>query len=263
MELRQDLHIHTHRSNCGKPCNTVRAIIETAERQNLLLAGITDHIDLPEQAERFREIYKANRADAAKFPSQCRILIGAEASMISPETCALPDDLARKLDFVIVSCNHYHLLTVSKPPHPDPISYAEHHLAMIRGAAALGFAVVIAHPFLNDYCDPKLAAQTLKKYKEKDLAHTLDCLAKAHVALEVNPYRVVNALGWFKDLVKEARRRGVRFSLGSDAHTLERIGFPPVPIEAAKGTIKPADVCERIGLTLDDLVWPFISSGTD
>jgi len=259
VDIQQDLHIHTFRSNCGKPSNTVQAIIETLEKRNILLAGLTDHIDTVEQQPRFQTIAAANRADVSASPSPCRVLVGAEATMLSPQECALSSEMARRLDFVIVSCNHYHLAVVEKPKNPTPANYASHHLAMIRGAAQLGFVTIIAHPFLNDYCDVQLAKQTMKKYKEKELVETLQQLAKARVALEINPYRVVNALGWFKDLVVEGRRHGVKFSLGSDSHMLVRVGCPPEPIEDAKGNYTPQKVCDSIGLSPEDLIWPFLN----
>ena len=251
MQLNQDWHIHTCRSNCGKPENTVPAIVAALAGAGMAAAGLSDHIDLPEQRSWFEDVVEASRRDLADTDSQCRIVVGTEATMLSPTACALPGDLADRLDFVLVACNHYHLEAVENPSARTAESYAAHYLDMVAGAAELGFADAVSHPFLHSKLEPDLAHECLRRYDERQLEQTLRLAASAGLAFELNPYAVRHALEWFRDLVREGRRLGVSFTLGSDSHTLEHLGYRP-----DGETVDPQCVVEAIGLHDDDLKWP-------
>ncbi|MCP4639087.1 MAG: hypothetical protein GY851_01565 [bacterium] len=251
MLLTQDWHIHTHRSLCAKSENTVPAIAGVLDRGGLTLAGLSDHIDAPEQSDRFRGVIEANRADRDSVSCQCRLMIGAEATMLSPTRCALDAATAASLDFTIVACNHYHLDVVENPASRSPEAYAHHHLDMLLGAAEWGHAATVAHPFQLVKSEPELAAATLAAYPESRLAEVLKAGAAADMAFELNPHYIQSALSWFRELVQEARRHGAKFTLGSDSHTLASLGFNGVD-----GDPSPVSIIESIGLQPTDLKWP-------
>lgn len=257
MKLTQDWHVHTHRSKCGKPENKVSAIVETLDRRGMELAGLSDHIDTPEQREWFVEVARANRVDVRNALSCCRILVGTEATMLSPSRCALDPQLAAELDFVLVACNHYHLHVVENPSNRTPESYAAHYLDMLEGAASLGFATSVPHPFLNLSCGMDLALETLRCYDEGRLTAVLREAAAANMAFEINPYHARHAVEWFRGLVREARLHGVKFTLGSDSHTLAPIGYTD-----DKQGLPPEAVCHAVGLRPDDLRWPITSAAS-
>lgn len=250
MVLRQDWHIHTHRSLCGKAENTVEAIVAELDRKDMVMAGLADHIDIPQQRDWFISVLRGNRLDLDSVTSRCRVFVGAEVTMLSPTKCALHRELAAELDFVLVACNHYHLEDVEKPRRQTPKAFAHHYLDMVLGATQLGFASSVSHPFFHSNLGPEKASATLKHYDENRLADVLSEAAKADMAFEINPFRARFAAEWFRDFVLEARRFGVKFTLGSDAHTLPPIGF---------GDGNSADMavalCQRIGLTAADLKW--------
>ena len=215
------------------------------------MGGLCDHIDLPEQRTDFAKVIETNRREVESTPSQCRILVGAEASMLTPNVCALNPALAARCDYVVVSCNHYHLPALQRPDPLTPESLADHHLDMIMGAIRLGFTTIIGHPFLNDYCPRGLALAAMKHYDEVRLQKLLRAASGAGIAFEINPYRLRAVAPWFRDFIQEARRFNVRFALGSDAHTLAGIGFP------SDGTpLSPKYVFRRIDLKPYDLIWP-------
>jgi histidinol phosphatase-like PHP family hydrolase len=167
--------------------------------------------------------------------------------MLSPTACALDADLARELDFVLVACNHYHLDPVENPRHETPESYAAHYIDMALGAVELGFADSITHPFMHDKLGPDAAAEALRHYDERRLSQLIEQAAEARVAFELNPYKVHQAIDWFRDLIQEGRRHGVQFTLGSDAHDIGLVGYPNVD------GLEPSSVCQALGLTQADL----------
>lgn len=248
MKLDQDWHIHTHRSKCGKPDNTVAAIVQVLDASGIRCAGLSDHIDERTERDWFAGVAAGNRADLAGLQSRPKILVGTEATMLSPARCALDADLADELDFVIVACNHYHLDIVENPDAATPQAYADHYLDMVQGAIDLGFADIIAHPFLHNKLGLAAGLDALERYDETRLQAVLRAAADAATAFEINPRQVQHAIPWYRNLVLEARRCGARFTLGSDAHTLADLGYRPVGDAMA-----PEVVCEAIGLTQADL----------
>jgi len=170
--------------------------------------------------------------------------------MLSPSACALDADLATELDFVLVACNHYHLDVVENPRLETPESYAAHYLNMVCGAIELGFVDSITHPFIHDKLGPDAAMAVLKRYNAARLSEVFSRAAEAGVAFELNPYKVGRAVEWFRDLIQEGRRQGVRFTLGSDAHDIGMVGYPKVD------GLVPEDICNALGLEQGDLKWP-------
>ena len=251
MELKQDWHIHTFRSKCGKSDNTVHAIVAALDHVGMRFAGISDHINARDERGWFEAVIESNRADLAALEPRCRMLVGTEATMLRPSLCALDADLAAELDFVIVACNHYHLDGVEKPAALTPQAYADHYLDMVLGAVELGFATTIAHPFLHSKLGLESGLETLQSYDEAKLSEVLRAAAKAEVAFEINPRQVQHAVEWRRELVSEGRRQGVKFTLGSDAHTLSDVGYRRVD-----GQTDPTIACKAIGLREDDLKWP-------
>ena len=250
MRPRQDLHIHTHRSNCGKPENRVPAILKTAHQRGMDWIAFTDHIDEPQQEKKVAANLKKTRAEVLNQQTPVNVLVGAEASMLAPGECALSNTLASECDFVLVSCNHYHLSVVQKPVPITPSTLADWHLDMIQSALDMDFVDAIAHPFLNDYVDPELSQRTLSEYSEERLLKILEQGAERRVAFEINPYRVQRAQRWFYNLVMEGQRVGACFMLGSDAHQLSRVGFG----ERITAEYTPVRMLESIGLNKDDLI---------
>ncbi|MCL4215647.1 MAG: hypothetical protein KJ052_01360 [Candidatus Hydrogenedentes bacterium] len=250
MELRQDWHIHTTRSPCALAENTIPNILARLHEHGIVAGGLTDHVDAPRQQDRFAKVAREHRDTIRANNGACALLVGVEATMIDPATCAVGPQLARILDYVVVACNHYHLDIVERPADTTPAAYADHYLDMILGACALGYADVIAHPFLNMKCGAPFADATLACYDEAKLLQVLDAAARAGVAIELNPYSVRRAIEWFRDLVQEGRIKGCRFALGSDSHDLVRLGYLPYGDD-----LSPRETCHAIGLLEDDLAW--------
>ncbi len=250
--IRQDWHMHTWRAG-GKADAVVKDIIATNDRYGLDLMGISEHIDRIDQRAEFEGKFKANRAEAQAVETDMTVMIGTESTMIDPATCAVGDEIAAQLDYVLVSCNHYHLSHVENPEPGTPEAYANHYLDMLMGAASLGYADTIGHPFFHAKLRKKLGDEglraILKAYNEERLVEVLKAATKADMAFEINPRHADSALEWFRELVQEARRHGTKFTLGTDAHEIASLGYP----SAGERTCE--QILADLAITDDDLKW--------
>jgi histidinol phosphatase-like PHP family hydrolase len=227
--IRQDWHVHTHQRG-GKPDAIIKDIIATNEAYGLDLMGISEHIDRIDERPDFAEVAAGNHREAKAVQTKMTVMVGTESTMINPATCAVGDEIPAQLDYVMVSCNHYHLKHVENPKPGTPEAYADHYLDMLLGAASLGYVDTIGHPFFHTKLGKTLGMEGLhaviKAYNEERLTEVLKAAAKADMAFEINPRHADHALEWFRDLVQEARRHGTKFTLGTDAHQLSSLGYP-------------------------------------
>lgn len=258
--IRQDWHMHTWRAG-GKDDMIVADMIKTNAEYGLDLMGISEHIDRLDEREEFQEKVAANRSEAgAASPGAMKVMIGTESTMINPKLCAVGEEIAAMLDYRLVSCNHYHLRHVENPAPATPENYAAHYLDMLWGAAELGYADTIGHPFyhqkLNKIFDHDGLMAILKAYDTERLTDVLKKSAEVNMAYEINPRHADRALEWFRDLIQEGRRHGVKFTLGTDAHAIPSLGYP----DNDSGRTC-ADVVTDLGLTDDDLKWAPIAYG--
>jgi len=163
-------------------------------------------------------------------------------------------EFAYSLDLVLVATTHYHLRDVPRPPSWDPSDVAAHMLDRLEAVVGLDYVHAVAHPF-SDHED--LIGDLRAIYEAISPARLRDVLALAAergVALEVNGaalvsprklhYRVVYA-----EICRIAKRLGVRFIYGSDAHDYRKIGMTP---EVARW-IGEAGLSEADFLRPDDL----------
>ena len=250
--IRQDWHMHTYR-NGGKPDAIIADIIKTNEKYGLELMGISEHIDRIDQRIEFEEIVKANHREVSEVPTKMKVMVGTESTMINPNLCAVGDEIPALLDYVLVSCNHYHLNHVENPNSGTPQAYADHYLDMLMGATELGYVDTIGHPFLHHKLNKKLGQEAVLKilpaYNEKRLAEVLKKAAQVNMAFEINPRHADSALEWFRDLIQEARLHGTKFTLGTDAHAISSLGYPDRPGRTC------LDILNDLNLTNEDLKW--------
>lgn len=258
--IRQDWHMHTWRAG-GKDDMKVADMITTNREYGLDLMGISEHVDRLDQRPAFKEKIAANRREvAAADAGDMKVMIGTESTMITPERCAVGDEIAAMLDFRLVSCNHYHLNHVENPDPATPENYAAHYLDMLWAAAELGYADTIGHPFyhskLRKIFDHDQLMAVLKAYDGERLEAVLKKAAEVDMAFEINPRHADNALEWFRDLIREGRRHGVKFTLATDAHAIASLGFPDNDTGRTC-----ADILADLGITDDDLKWEPIAYG--
>ncbi len=229
--IRQDWHMHTWRAG-AKEDMIVKDMIATNAAYGLTLMGISEHIDRVDEREEFKTKIAANREEATAATDAAgtmKVMIGTESTMINPKLCAADAEIAALLDYRLISCNHYHLKHVENP-EPTADAYANHYLDMLEGALALGYVDTIGHPFyhqkLSKLFDHNGLMAILKAYNQERLTAVLKKAAEVNMAFEINPRHADRALGWFRDLIQEARLHGTKFTLGTDAHNIPSLGYP-------------------------------------
>lgn len=225
-----NLHIHSFFSRCASREMTIERIIIEAEKAGLEMIGISDHIDRPDAKERQNRLLD-NFLIREKLNPSINVRIGCETSQIDPNTIALDEGIARQLDFVLVSSNHYHLSIVENPSEKTPWEYAAHYLRMVEGAIDWGHATSISHPFLLAKVRDIDHAQVLASYDRNELHRILRKAAGKGVAFELNPRHLRYAKDFFKELVDFGTRVGLKFTLGTDAHKPHEIAYSSADME--------------------------------
>jgi histidinol phosphatase-like PHP family hydrolase len=242
---RFNMHVHTLRSACAKPEMTLEAIDREASRAGLRYVGIADHIDVSEHNPR----PILNREDIQNGTWDVEFLVGCEATVLSPTRMAVSDEVARSLDYVMVSANHYHLGQVENPVNRSPGDYAKHYLGMLEGVMDWGLADIIGHPFLHTklgrrgVVDP---VEVLDHYDWELVERVLERAANNELSFEIKPGYIELIPEFMGRLVKTGREYGAKFSIGTDAHRLVEIPFP----EDFRSKL------EGIGLGASDLIDP-------
>ena len=221
---RWNLHVHTYRSECALPEMTIPDLCERGATLGYQAIALTDHVNLGRPWE--LEVLRADAEELAGYQPPLRVLLGTEATMLSPTQLCLPAAAAQGLDFVMVAANHYHLEFVEQPPSLDPDVVAAHCLAMTEGAIALGYCDVIAHPLLRGSV-PLTVRELAQAYPDQGLAQLCRKAAAAGVALEINPRLPRAVPDFFSRLFAAARAAGARFTLGTDAHRLVSLDYDP------------------------------------
>ncbi len=221
MLIWHNMHTHTRLCYCGGRDSTVANTIAEAESVDLKLVGISDHIDAPGSSR--EEIIQQNRDELSQIDTDVEVLIGAEISLVAPGRLPMPEQYLARLDYVLISANHYHLHVVQNPERRTEQSYADWFLTMAESAISLG-ASIIPHPFSS------IGVKTLEGNRPVDRQVLLDSydrsrmqdlfgLAGEHgTAFELNPAHVENCPDFFTEIIPMARAARAKFSIGSDGH---------------------------------------------
>jgi len=230
-------------------------ILAQAKALGRAVVGFSDHLWMSPELEPnawyrpqdARQITRL-RNDLRAVSTSVRILVGCEADTLAPGQFSITDEFAASLDFVNLSCSHFHIRDVVKQPaDTGPRGLGEHLLAFFRSAAESGLATTIVHPFRPNGFEV-IYDQAIASLSDAELLDALAVAATHHVALEITPAflpPVVN--GWSLEtplrVLMLAKSAGCRFTFGSDAHSL--------PGLARLETIRP--LVEELALTEADL----------
>ena len=239
---RFNMHVHTWRSACAKPEMVLEDIDREAVSAGLRYVGLSDHIDRFEDNER----PALNRTDLLEGEWDVEFLVGCEATVLSPDHMAVTDDVARGLDYVMVSANHYHLSSVENPRQRNGPAYAAHYLKMLEGILNWGLADIVAHPFLHSKIGKIMDPLDVLEYYDWDGMEGLITKAGENgLSFEIKPGYGEAAPEFFSELVLVCRRHGVRFSLGADSHRLAEVAYPSgFPEELDKIGVRQSDLID-------------------
>jgi histidinol phosphatase-like PHP family hydrolase len=236
-----DLHVHTRLSMCAKREMRLGPILDACAERGVEYLGITDHID----AYVGPEILADTRRELAGLQKPVNVFLGCEADVLSVGRHVVTDEMRSTLGFIMVSANHFHDGAVAQPVGSSLEAIGRHFLDMFRYACSLEFADVVAHPLVvfPGTFDPTC----LYMIKEPDLRETVEIARANDVAMEISPRALVHDQLEFRTrFLSMCKDAGLKFSIGSDAHSLENVGRTAVL----------APLIERAGITDDDIWLP-------
>jgi histidinol phosphatase-like PHP family hydrolase len=248
---RHNMHIHTFRSSCAHDEMTVADIVERAQTAELEVIGLVDHVNVG--SEREISFLAEDRRDVDQMRSDVTVLIGTEMTMLSPQRPAMTRDQAQGLDFVMVAANHYHLTEiVEQPPDRSPEGLADHALAMLEGAIEVARADIIAHPLVLTKAGWIPPDEIMKQLTPERLAPVLRKAGERGTAMELNPRLVERFREFYAIFIPACKQHGVRFALGSDAHSLDAIPYTEDGVYRGAGP----DELAALGVAEADLIDP-------
>ena len=200
-DVRGLVHCHTVYSD-GK--HTVEQMARAAEAMGMQYITITDHsptahyaggLQLDRLKRQWDEIAKAQEN------VKVRLLRGTESDILADGALDYPDSVLEQLDIVIASV-HNRFRMSSEQMTRRVVAAMKHPVFKVWGHAQ-GRYVLTRPPF------------------ECDMEAVLDAVASSRAAVEVNgdPHRLDMVPRW----LREARKRGIRFVISTDAHSTAQL----------------------------------------
>ena len=241
MLVDHDLHIHTHLSACS--CDetaTPENIIARAAERGLRTIGFADHMwdsRVPAANDWYRtQDYRHISQSRDHIPADTRgvrVLVGCETDYCGGGRVGISDDVAARLDFVLMATSHLHMVGYVFPWQPQgPGEIAMLLSEWFREAVGLGLATGMAHPFLPLGHKQNTDA-ILAEISDAEFQDCFGLAAEAGVSIEVSvccfPTLMAGELPGFHDatflrVLTLAREAGCVFHFASDTHTLEGVG---------------------------------------
>lgn len=223
--IRGDLHVHTSATDGRMTLAELAAAGSRLGYEYILVSdhsatlGITHGLDPDGVKAQGGEIEAINRS------SPCLLLHGIEVDILADGSLGLPDRLLADLDLVVASVHS------GLHEEKDPMT------RRILTAMANEHVDIIGHPTGRLF--PSRPAYGV------DMDRLLDAAKATGTALEIN------ASPWRMDLddphVREARDRGVRLSLGTDAHDTAELGHMHHGVTLARrGWCGPGDILNTL-----------------
>ena len=196
-DVRGMVHCHTRWSD-GK--HSVLEMAEEAAAMGLGYVTITDHsptahyaggVPAEKLAEQWAEI------DEAQSSTSVRILRGTESDILGDGALDYPDDVLRRMDVIIASIHG--------------------RMRMDREQMTLRLVAAMRQPVFKIWGHALGRLVQRRDPIDCDLPRVLDAAAESPAAIEINgdPYRLDLA----PEHVRDARARGLRFTVSTDAHS--------------------------------------------
>jgi histidinol phosphate phosphatase HisJ family len=219
-----DLHVHLLGHNDREAnVETIRAFLDEASKKGLREIGFADHDYYWEQM-RFPLI----REVAEEYP-HLDVRIGIEAEYRPNDEGRIKLMLEQyPFDFVIGSVHEINewIFDIPEEEHmhhkKDPDALYSEYFDVVKSAAKSGLFTTIGHFDLIKVFGVRPNKDILTLADE-----ALTTVAEHGLVLEVNTngrYKPVHEFYPEQRLMEEIRRRGIEFTLGSDAHSAEVVG---------------------------------------
>lgn len=225
-----DFHVHTCLSPCASQdtaLSSLRAHAEAASALGHEAICITDHFALgadwvpawyancgPGIIDHTVNAIRATESDVKLF-------VGCEAEMVAPDRVTIDESFARRLDFVLLAVSHFHFAEIGPPQGSPPAVVAAALSEFMEAAVSLPFIDAVAHPFAipnEPFGNPEHYMELLD---DDFFERVYEKAARNEVAFELNASQLAREK--YRLLLRRfylsAKRHGVKFTVGSDAHS--------------------------------------------
>lgn len=192
MNLKEDYHVHTNYNDHSDSNLTVKNVVIEAERKGLEIIALTEHVR--ESSEWIHNYL--NEIANCKKKTKVKVIPGFEAKILSDGNIDCREDIAR--DYFIIASFH--------TKYYDKAIWINALKKVIENK----YVNVIGH----------LAPESSFQINTEEIEEFAKLLSKHDKIVEVNAKYKRPPENWVKIFIK----RGVRFHLGSDAHSLREIG---------------------------------------
>ncbi len=192
MNLKEDYHVHTNYNDHSDSNLTVKNVVIEAERKGIEIIALTEHVR--ESSEWIHNYL--NEIANCKKKTKVKVIPGFEAKILSDGNIDCREDIAR--DYFIIASFH--------TKYYDKAIWINALKKVIENK----YVNVIGH----------LAPESSFQINTEEIEEFAKLLSKHDKIVEVNAKYKRPPENWVKIFIK----RGVRFHLGSDAHSLREIG---------------------------------------
>lgn len=192
MNLKEDYHIHTNYNDHSDSNLTVKNVVKEAERKGLEIIALTEHV---RESSKWIPKY-LNEISNYKEKTKVKVISGFEAKILSDGNIDCREEIAR--DYFIIASFH--------TKYYDKAIWINALKKVIENK----YVNVIGH----------LAPENSFDINTEEIEEFAKLLRKHDKVVEVNAKYKMPPENWVKIFIK----RGVKFHLGSDAHSLSEIG---------------------------------------
>lgn len=192
MNLKEDFHIHTNYNNHSASNLTVKNVVQEAERKGLEIIALTEHV---RETSEWIPSY-LNEILHYKQKTKIKVIPGFEAKILPNGNIDCREDISR--DYFIIASFH--------TKYCDKVIWINALKKVIENKDVN----VIGH----------LAPESSFQINPKEIEELAKLLKKHDKIVEINAKYQRPPETWIKIFIE----RGVKFHLGSDAHSLNEIG---------------------------------------
>jgi putative hydrolase len=192
MNLKEDYHIHTNYNDHSASNLTVKNVVMEAERKGLETIAITEHV---RETSKWIPSYLIDISNYIQ-KTNVKVIPGFEAKILSDGNIDCREEIAR--DYFIIASFHtkYHDKAI--------------WINALTKAIENKYINVIGH----------LSPESSFQIDSMEIEEFAELLIKYGKIVELNAKYQMPPESWIKIFIK----RGVKFHLGSDAHSLNEIG---------------------------------------
>jgi histidinol phosphatase-like PHP family hydrolase len=192
MNLKEDYHVHTNYNDHSDSNLTVKNVVKEAERKGLQIIALTEHV---RESSQWIHNY-LNEISNYKKKTNVKVIPGFEAKILSDGNIDCREEIAR--DYFIIASFHTN--------YYEKVIWINALKKVIKNK----YVNVIGH----------LAPESSFQINTEEIEEFAKLLRKHDKIVEINAKYKRPPENWVKIFIK----KGVKFHLGSDAHSLDAIG---------------------------------------